>query len=1306
MRLRRLARRLWRLLAWGGLLLLIFTAAVVGLASQLLPLLERHPDAVAGWLSERIRMPVSVQAVEARWNRAGPRLTLSGLRIGQAPQVLDIDRARLQVNIYAGLWPGTALTELRIDAPELALHRNAQGHWRLDGIGRRDAGGDGGSALDLLDRFGVIEVLDARLDYHDAKAGRSLVAPRIDLRMQHDRGRLRFGVLLHDADQARWRLAGDLARDLREGRLYLEGLGQDWAGLAQGWQWRGLSLDQARGDLKLWLDFADGQTRQVQLEAALSALVLERAVDGASDRHEQGTDSAAAMRRLDLGQGLVSARWQHQGEQGWHLHVPQWQWLHSGPEQKAEEALQGLHLARDDAGLLRMQLDALELAPWLRLTALLPELPEALREVLQRAMPQGELHRVRLLWADAGQYRLQAEVSGLGWQAAGPIPALSGINGALDGDAQAWRLRLVPGVWQLNADGVMRAPFRPQASGELVAHDDGTALRIEATRLELQESDYHIIASGGVGFPHQGSGARLDVQVEVPRAEVVAAKRFWPINVMPPKAVSWLDMALQGGHVSRGHARFNGALRDWPFRRGQGHFEAVAELEAMRIKYQRDWPIGEAVSGEARFINNGMTLDLQGRVGAVEVNRLSGGIEDFKNARLRLDMKGTGSGHALLRLLRASSLQARYGQYMEGLKAGGHGVVGLNLDVVLTDKSPARVQGQVAVQDMDIEVERWNLDFAGLNGEVAFSERGFSAEALGLHYAGQPARLAVAAGGHARSDSNAFEARLSGQFPVAVLSGAHASARLLETWLQGSSEWSFHLHVPNAGQGDGVQLRLRSDLVGTAIDLPAPLGKRAPERRALDLRLRLPWQDSELDLHLGNLHLRARPSSTGELAGLAAFGKVDDERLPTRGIRVRGRVAQLDSTAWMELMGKATGLSGPGLESLDLQIGDLRLFGQRFGQTRLELVPQPQAMQIRFTGKAIDGRLSIPAANQSGQGIQAHLTRLHWPFDAEESKPKKTDPASNIKPATIPALRLDVEDLRFGEARLGRLQLEARAHADGLEIERLDAHSDAFELKGRGQWRPARTELSLNLSAADAGNLLDALGYSRLVQGGGLSASAQLGWIGAPGDFDWGQVDGRLALNLSKGRLLEVEPGAGRLFGLLSLAEIPRRLALDFSDFFKSGLGFNAMSGDFVITAGQAVTENFLIDAPAAQIHIRGRTGLKTRDYDQIIEILPNAGSMLPAIGAVTAGPAGAVVGAVAQAVLRRPLSEMARIVYHLGGTWAEPQMQEIERDEIPVAVDQAAQPEPAPQPTPLPEAETFPLQQDEPESGGEGELP
>ena len=208
-----------------------------------------------------------------------------------------------------------------------------------------------------------------------------------------------------------------------------------------------------------------------------------------------------------------------------------------------------------------------------------------------------------------------------------------------------------------------------------------------------------------------------------------------------------------------------------------------------------------------------------------------------------------------------------------------------------------------------------------------------------------------------------------------------------------------------------------------------------------------------------------------------------------------------------------------------------------------------------------------------------------------------------------------------------------------------------------------RSNFRLDFTANSLGQMLDALGYKDMVQGGKTKATLAGSWPGSPGRLRTGDAERLVEADVGEGRLLDVEPGgSGRMLGLISLAEIPRRLSLDFSDFFKKGFSFNTARGDFTFNDGKARTDNLRIDGPAAEIRVSGTTGLREKVYDQRVEVLPKAGGILPAIGLLAGGPAGAAVGAMAQAVLQRPLKQTTRVVYRVTGPWEKPVTKIIER--------------------------------------------
>ncbi|MNV54793.1 hypothetical protein D3C71_1470020 [compost metagenome] len=209
----------------------------------------------------------------------------------------------------------------------------------------------------------------------------------------------------------------------------------------------------------------------------------------------------------------------------------------------------------------------------------------------------------------------------------------------------------------------------------------------------------------------------------------------------------------------------------------------------------------------------------------------------------------------------------------------------------------------------------------------------------------------------------------------------------------------------------------------------------------------------------------------------------------------------------------------------------------------------------------------------------------------------------------------------------------------------------------------ARTEATANVQTEDLGDLMQRLGYGGQVRSGQGQMQLQVNWNAAPMAFSVANLEGGLSMNLRNGQLLEVEPGAGRVLGLLSVAQLPRRLMLDFRDLFSKGLAFNHVEGAVRFGGGMASTDKIAIEAPAANITIRGQTDLRSQQFDQTIDVNPRSGNLLTVVGAVAGGPVGAAVGAAANAVLGKPLGEIGSKTYKVTGPWKDPKVEVIDRD-------------------------------------------
>jgi len=164
--------------------------------------------------------------------------------------------------------------------------------------------------------------------------------------------------------------------------------------------------------------------------------------------------------------------------------------------------------------------------------------------------------------------------------------------------------------------------------------------------------------------------------------------------------------------------------------------------------------------------------------------------------------------------------------------------------------------------------------------------------------------------------------------------------------------------------------------------------------------------------------------------------------------------------------------------------------------------------------------------------------------------------------------------------------------------------------------------------------------------------------------FSFEKLNGNLSLDIRDGQLLDVSPGAGRVFGLLSLQTLPRRLTLDFSDVFKKGFSFDRIKGSFLMEAGNAYTTNLYLDGPAARIDISGRTGFAVKDYDQLVTVTPHLTASLSLAGALVGGPvAGGVLYAIDK-LFKSTIDKITEVQYTITGSWDEPKIVKLLKGE------------------------------------------
>jgi len=1276
----------------------ILLALLVGLTHLALPWLASHPERISALLSDRLKRHVEVERVDGRWERNGPLLVLNGVHIAGATPArpaLTIPQAELKINLFSWLNRNQTWNEFRLIGLNLNLVRDVAGTWQLRGL---DAGGtgadDGNNNADALFDLGSLVVRDLQITIDDAMASRKLAFAADEVRLVNSGSdhRVLASVRCADAPAPPLDVVVDYDSDAATGEIYFGGRSVDLASILHRYPIAGLVLERAEGRAQAWTWWRKNALVEARVEIDLSGLVLSTDTPIALD------DKREVTPRVGLDRLAFGAHWQRD-EHGWRADIGDLVGVRQGEIAPAANIHVEKYIA-DEATPATISVAArdVELATPGAVAMLSDALAPPLRRWLYQADPVGTLRSIELRSAGAANFDVAARLDAIAWHAVDKLPGASGLSGSLLGDQDAIALELpAHTAFGIDAPRTFRQPLEfAEFGGSVVAYRTNAPLlaaegaddaapaamparpgwRVETDALAFEGARYGGEVRGAVEVYDDAAKPLLDVYAVLTHADVAASHLFWPVNALSPAGVAFLDRALDSGRVTGAHVAFRGDLADWPFRNNAGRFEARAETEDVRFPFLPDWPAAEHVFATADFVNNSLHVDASAAQSqSVKVDKAHADIADLGEVVLDLSASGSAAGKDLLAYLRSTPVGLRYGAQLLGVDVGGQGTFDFRLHLPVKHAADqTELNGTVVLADADLADAKYGLRLNKANGKVNFTQRGFATESLPVTMNGKPAQLTLAVGAMTVDPRHAVEANLRATLPATEILAYAPQLQSYGDRISGSAQWDVGFNADtDAVKNPGQRLTLNSDLRGVAIELPAPLQKAAADTLPLALTLGMPFAGGSIELHIADwLHLRGRLATALQpFAARIDLGAPSGAALPAAGFYIAGSVPRMDLTGWLDFSMSGSGGGSGLLAGIDLQAQQLHAWEHDFGAVKFKLTPAGGGLDIGFVGAALDGTLRVPLTELRQRGITAQLTRLYWPASAEpEQEPPATPAAAN--PAALPPLHVHIGDCRLGEANFGDTTIESYPIADGTHFEQVATHSSNLEMRARGDWtgRPGSdvSRFAIDFTARNLGRMLDAFGYAGVVDGGQTVAHIEGNWNGSPSTFALARLDGTLKVSVQQGRIPEANTGAGRIFGLFNLGALPRRLTLDFGDLFKSGFSFDSINGLFTLKSGNASTEGLEVKGPTADIRVSGRTGLKGKDYDQIMDVTPHVGGTLAVGGAIVGGPIGAAAGALLQGIFRNQINQATRIRYSVTGSWDKPTITQLSKETVKAA--------------------------------------
>ncbi len=1242
--------------AYSVAALVILLAVAVGLLRLMLPELPAYRDEIRARAGAAIGLDVEFDGIDARWRLSGPELIFTDVTLTD-PDSGDAVLAAEEVSVGGSI--ARMLRERRVTVGRLALTGTSVTVERLPGGGFAVQGRAAGTSGDVPggNLPGDIRIVleDVDFTYRDPRArGGPLEARLTSLEWSRSGGDQELEARLEPGSEigralrvlaerqegrdgpATWDVNVE-ATDLDLGRV-ASILPEDWPAPAAG-----------MADVEIWSRFGAGGLRRAG--AALEVQGLQPAA------------AAAEVAPYDLSARLEWAL----NDGGWLAAVNDLR-IERGDTLRPDSFLQVSAETGDGAALTALEIqsgflamdDVRPFAAWL---------PAALAAPFADYDPSGELLSLRLSLdgLPAGvpfTYSLEAELRDAGVAPHGGLPGVRGVSGSVRADESNGRLVLDAGTLVVDAPEFFAAPIAfTRADATVVWRGIGSGLTVLCDRFILEDEWLATESSFELELPDgEASSPRLDFSAEWRLTDLSRTLRYLPVRVMPELAVAWLDKALVAGRAERGSVRFEGALADFPFEEGEGVFRARTSIRDAVMRYALQWPDIEQLDAEVSIDGLRLaTTENSALIMGAQMEDAYAGFDDLREGILEVRGAAVGSMADIVSFAEASPISRLFGGRLADVTASGPGRADVDLTIPVMRLEDYEVSAEVNTSDGRFSLDGFPHPLTSVSGTARVTRSGVQAEGIEAEFLDSPMRIDIRSG----DEEEGIAAVAVAESRIGAAALIEKAEVPLEGRISGETDYVAEVRFPRVGAPGAppVEITLESDLRGMEVDLPEPAHKAADAEWPLSIGVAFPatgrlaisgyygqtakwsmmverdadqWALERCNIHLG--------------PGMSA--------LPVgRGLHLSGSLERLQLSEWLSLAsgdGEA-GAAGRLIRSAELTVEDLYAFGQRARSVEVALEKNPSDWLVQVDGPTVSGSLIVPTDPGSGRPLVLDMERLHL----LEADPKAGNPGS---PAQYPPIEARIADFRIGERTFGSVEATFARTGQGILSEDLVASADTFEFSGSAGWQvdltdPSgqRTMLSGRLDSTDVKTTLNQLGYFPGVNAEEATVTLDLSISGPPRSEFLDELDGEVAISIRNGQLDEVEPGAGRVFGLLSVAALPRRLSLDFRDVFNRGLGFDKIEGTFRIVNGDAYTCDLSLEGSVADIGVVGRAGLAKRDYNQTALVGADVGSSLPAVGAVVGGPPAAAALLLFSQIFKKPLEELGQAYYQVSGDFDDP---------------------------------------------------
>lgn len=1205
---------------------LIFWALIAGAilltgARYFLSGIEVYKADLQASLSEVLEAPVEIGKMRVNIYGYTPKLVLSDinvLQIDSSTPVIQLREIRLGVDLFSFLinWDLLSAARITLVGAKLSVKRKADGSISVVGLKASDE-----QPVWLLEG-GHFEMLKSEVVWQDEKrsaARHEFNDVDISINNELADGEHQVNIALNLPDklghslQLAMRFTGDIFESGNlDGQLYAEGKNIQLDEMVTGDLPMGLAVDDGVADFKLWSRWKD--TRMVSIAGKVQT--------------EQSNIILQNKKTLPVEKAGGGFRWQLHNDY-WQLDVKDF-FLETDGKNWSEASLSVWVSGTETDPLQKVSLSIseLDIEELVRLVLFSGWLGNEQADLLKKMEPKGQVNNL-FLFAEMEnkKFSVNGNFKQISFSAVNEIPEIHNLSGYIKGTELSGFVWVDTENGQITFPGLFRKAIDiDRLSGKLAWSQGEENWILSSSMMELDSPDIETRNKFQIVFSKHEEQAFMDLQTFFFNGKDAAkAKNYLPSGIMDADVVEWLDKAFLAGKIGKGKGLFFGPLADYPFTEGQGVFEVLYDIKDGDLNYAEGWPHITDIDAVVLFFQSSLQVTFNhAHVSGAAIKQADGAIPSLvQSDHLLLKGQIVGSVEQAMEFLQQSPLEEEVNPVLDVIDPKGSTVVELEMKIPLSDEAKAEVDGKARFNNAQLTILPLNVPVQKISGDLQFSEEGISSESLEAMALGFPIQAQI------RNDSYQTSIDVAGSMDIAKLEEQFET----EKWAfaDGQADYRLLLTVPH-DEEIPAELVLKTDLKGISVELPEPLGKSVEQIAPFSLAARF-TDDTLLPVELFyteelSASLLINKEEKQIFSGNILFGRGKAEFLRNPRIKLAVTRNEFLLDPWLNQEANQeenTRVSIDEINELDIHIGNFYWNKHEYGYLDLQLAQIDQQWQGHISNLYAQGKLNLPLRYIPDSRISMDMKYI----DLTNLGSIKMG-GESLSPVDFPLLSIRSDQILWQDVNLGKLTLETRRVVDGVVFDQLEVAANGSRLSLPGSsWKinngMASTDATGTLVMDDMGEFLSRLDITDDMKETRAEIDLSLYWTGAPYQFSLVNVEGLVEINLEDGRLLGIEPGIGRILGVLDVGQLGRRLQLDFSDVYSEGLTYDDIKGSFKIADGYAETDNLVIDAVPATIKITGKTGLITQDYDQIVTVIPKSSAAIPIAGTIVKGIAGLV---------------------------------------------------------------------------------